>query len=74
MKTKRLNITKYGLAISFLLMTGCSVAPWERGILARPQMALDPHPEQSLFRSHVYGSREAATGSTAGSGGGCGCY
>lgn len=63
----------------FLLLTvqwlsACSVAPWERGILAKPQMALDSHPIQTEFRGHAYGSREAATGSSVGAGGGCGCY
>jgi len=55
-------------------ITGCSVAPWERGNLAKPQMALDSHPLQTEFRGHAYGSREAATGSSVGAGGGCGCY
>jgi hypothetical protein len=58
-----------------LALTGCSaVAPWERGNLAKPQMALDPTPLQSGTRSHIYGSREAATGGESSSGGGCGCY
>jgi len=56
------------------LVTGCSVAPWERGNLAKPQMALDSHSLQTKFRGHAYGSREAATGSSVGAGGGCGCY
>jgi hypothetical protein len=56
-------------------VSGCAeVAPWERGNLAKPQMALDPTPMQTGFRSHIYGSREAASGGDAGSGGGCGCY
>lgn len=60
----------FGMAIS-----GCSpVAAWERGNLAKPQMALDPTPLQSALRNHTYGSREAASGGDSGSGGGCGCY
>ncbi len=61
----------FGIALS-----GCSaVAPWERGNLAKPQMALDLTPMQSALRSHIYGSREAAaTGGDSNSGGGCGCY
>lgn len=55
---------------------GCAnVAPWERGILAKPQMALDPHPLQTGNRMHNYGSREAgASTNSEGGGGGCGCY
>jgi hypothetical protein len=58
-----------------VLLAGCAeVAPWERGNLAKPQMALDPHPMQSSLLTHVRNSREAAAGGNAGEGGGCGCY
>lgn len=54
---------------------GCAdVQPWERGNLAKPQMALDPTPLQSALRAHNYGSREAGASSNAAQGGGCGCY
>ncbi|GAB6068288.1 hypothetical protein JCM13664_16070 [Methylothermus subterraneus] len=57
-----------------LLLAGCAqVAPWERGRLAKPQMALNPYPGQSAIQEHVYSSREAG-GSAKGMGGGCGCY
>ena len=53
---------------------GCSpVAPWERGNLAKPEMALDPYPNISHIRDHIYTSREASQGGRTGSGGGCGC-
>lgn len=56
-------------------MTGCAqVAPWQRGNLAKPQMALDPYPMLNEMRGHNYGSREAGAGSSSGGGGGCGCY
>ncbi len=56
-------------------VSGCApVAPWQRGTLAKPQMALDPYPLQNTFNAHIYGSREAATGSSSAGGGGCGCY
>lgn len=55
--------------------TGCvQVAPWERGTLAKPQMALELYPSQTAMREHTYGSREAATGGSSSGGGGCGCY
>ena len=59
-----------------LLQSACtSVAPWERGVLAKPQMALIVSPNLTTIRSHNYGSREAASGSSSGAGGGgCGCY
>jgi hypothetical protein len=37
-------------------------------------MALNPYPMQNSFNTHIYGSREAATGSSSAGGGGCGCY
>lgn len=58
-----------------LYLSGCSeIRPWERGNLAKPQMALEPHPAESTLREHIYGGREAASGGTSASGGGCGCY
>ena len=58
------------------IIVGCArVQPWERGNLAKPQMALDPYPMQSSLRFHNYGSREAASAAgNASQGGGCGCY
>jgi hypothetical protein len=54
---------------------GCAqVAPWERGNLAKPHMALTPSPMQSTLRGHQYGSREASSGGGGAGGGGCGCY
>jgi hypothetical protein len=58
-----------------LQLAGCgAVAPWERGTLAKPQMALEPHVGQRAQREHQYASREAATASGTAAGGGCGCY
>lgn len=55
-------------------LSGCaSVEPWERGDLAKPYMALDPHPVQSAMRAHTFNSREAASGGDTAVGGGCGC-
>ncbi len=61
-------------AIASILLACAPVQPWERGNLAKPQMALDPHPLQSSLRMHNYGSREAGAGGNAAQGGGCGCY
>lgn len=63
------------LVLLSLMIAACAqVQPWERGNLAKPQMALDPYPLQSALRAHNYGSREAAAGGNAAQGGGCGCY
>jgi len=59
-----------------LVMTGCAnLAPWERGILAKPHMAINPDPIQTNMRAHNYGSRESgASVNSSGGGGGCGCF
>jgi hypothetical protein len=65
------------LAALWLLTLGaCThVEPWQRGVLARPDMATEPAPLQQQVRRHVYNSREAAAGTAgSGGGGGCGCY
>lgn len=72
---------KYKITLCWLVLllslqiNGCSpVSPWQRGNLAKPQMALDPYPMLNEMRGHNYGSREAAAGSGSSGGGGCGCY
>lgn len=55
-------------------IAGCaSVAPWERGHLAKPHMALEPFPAQRALRDHTYTSRETAMAGDSAGGGGCGC-
>lgn len=59
------------------LAVGCAGGqppqPWERGILAKPEMSMDADPLQRRFDSHVYTSKENASGGTGVQGGGCGC-
>jgi hypothetical protein len=57
------------------LLPGCvHLAPWERGILAKPHMAPAPAPLRQALDEHVNTSREAsAGGSSTARGGGCGC-
>ena len=49
------------------------VEPWERGNLAKPQMALDPNATHSALRAHTFASREPGAAETSAVGGGCGC-
>jgi hypothetical protein len=57
------------------LLAGCGVklAPWERGTLAKPQMALEPDGLDAALQKHTYSSKEAASGGYGVGGGGCGC-
>jgi hypothetical protein len=58
-----------------LPLSACTtVEPWERGNLAKPQMAAEPYPGQRAIQDHAYGGREATIGGAAAQGGGCGCY
>ena len=70
----RRSATLIALLSLLLLATGCqSVKPWERGHLARRDMAWDPDTLEAQRRGHVYFSKEAALTGGGGSGGGCGC-
>jgi len=50
-----------------------AVKPWQRGILAREDMALSPNAVQQGLDDHIYFSKEAASGGSGVGGGGCGC-
>ena len=59
-------------ALLLLGASGC-VKPWERDVLARPDMSWTPDKLEALRRAHIQFSKETALpGGTAG-GGGCGC-
>ncbi len=67
-------IGKYLALGACLLASACaSVAPWERGNLAKPEMAFVRNPGQTEYQNHVHDSREASAAGNVGSGGGCGC-
>jgi len=63
------------LCLIAALLFGCSsVAPWERGHLAKMDTALSTHGLRESYRTHVHMSRESAAGATGEGVGGCGCY
>lgn len=62
--------------LAVLLLAACASTPpkaWERGTLAKPEMAWDPDPTLAAQRNHTYTSKEHATGAASAGGGGCGC-
>lgn len=68
------HILRVACLAGLLPLAGCaSVAPWERGHLAKPEMALEPYPVEALFRQHAFFSKEGAAGGYGIGGGGCGC-
>lgn len=68
---KRLTVLLLLLGLS-----GCSslgVKPWQREVLARPEMNPDAEPLRAALDDHTYFSKEAASGGRGFGGGGCGC-
>jgi Domain of unknown function (DUF4266) len=56
------------------LACGCSsVPPYQRGYLARPDMAPDPGVGTAKALEKTFAAKEAASGGAAVGGGGCGC-
>lgn len=64
------------LAAVAALMSGCTslgVQPWQRAVLAKPEMAFDCQPVTFATDDHIYFSKEAVSGGRDFAGGGCGC-
>ena len=62
------------LSMAVLLLGGCTVVePWERDVLARPEMSLDASPLDAAIDDHIYFSKEASSGGRGFGGGGCDC-
>jgi uncharacterized protein DUF4266 len=62
------------LLLTSLVAAGCaSVRPWEREVLARPDMAWDPDPLDAALHQHIEFSKEASLDGGGAGGGGCGC-
>ncbi|MDM4772364.1 DUF4266 domain-containing protein [Solimonas sp. SE-A11] len=74
----RLNLF-CGALLAVSLLSGCAttarqdVQPWQRGTLAKSEMAFEPDPLMSEYRRQVQFSKEAASGGATIGGGGCGC-
>lgn len=74
----RTRMTRWAISCGVLLLalgaSGCAtVQPWQRGDLARAEMAFEPDPVLATYRRHVEFSKEAASGGASLGGGGCGC-
>lgn len=75
-----MKTTKYLRAVAAVVATlaiaGCSnmgVQPWERDVLAKPEMRLDADHVTRALDDHIYFSKEASSGGRGFGGGGCGC-
>jgi hypothetical protein len=66
----------FSLLAACLVLQGCAsvgVEPWQRDVLARPEMSLDANPVDAALDDHIYFSKEASSGGRGFGGGGCGC-
>ena len=64
------------IILGALVLSACSdlgVKPWERDVLARPEMQLNHDPVEAGLDDHIYFSKEASSGGRGFGGGGCGC-
>lgn len=60
--------------LTLLLASGCvTVQPYEREVLARPDMQLDSNAALGHAEGHAIEVREGSSGGLGGGGGGCGC-
>jgi Domain of unknown function (DUF4266) len=53
--------------------SGLGVQPWDRDVLARPDMQIVNDPIEASLDEHIYFSKEASSGGAGFGGGGCGC-
>ncbi len=73
--TRRLMLAA-ALLLGAALLSGCShlgVKPWQRDVLARPDMQLGDEALGQALDDHLYFSKEASSGGRSFAGGGCGC-
>jgi hypothetical protein len=73
---QKLQVMALGLIITASLsacstMSELGAKPWERGILAKPEMQVNAMDQ--AFDDHIYFSKEAASGGQGFAAGGCGC-
>jgi len=60
--------------VTVVCLQACeTVAPWERGTLARDEMQWHTNDPEHRLRDQVYVSKEASSGGGGAAGGGCGC-
>jgi hypothetical protein len=69
-----MNARRWMLIGALAVLAACTpVKPWQREILARPDMQVSADPVGEGFEDHIYFSKEASSGGRAVGGGGCGC-
>ncbi len=69
---------RIALAVSALALLTSACAsigpkPWEKDLMARKEMSVNPYPLAAAADDHIYFSKEASSGGRGFAGGGCGC-
>ena len=72
------RVVSAGMACAALAMLCGACAsigpkPWEKDLMARKEMQVDPYPMKTAAEEHIYFSKEASSGGRGFAGGGCGC-
>jgi Domain of unknown function (DUF4266) len=73
MRLKRIALAAVLSSAAIAGCTSLGVRPWQRDVLARPDMQLDAAPLDAAIDDHLYFSKEASSGGRSFAGGGCGC-
>lgn len=71
-----MSVKLFLMTVVVLSLAGCAnlgVEPWQRSVLAKPEMQLISDPLSAGLDDHIYFSKEASSGGRGFSGGGCGC-
>ena len=68
-------VSRTCMLCAVLAAAGCAtpVQPWEKGLLAKREMAFDGDRLGAAYAEHTYTSKEGASGGAGVGGGGCGC-
>ena len=72
----RLTVVLVIILLIVSLLSGCGfkrLKPWHRDLLAQEKAQLVPDALENEADSHIYFSKEAASGGEGFGGGGCGC-
>ena len=76
MRHLKSRVALAGALVAALLCSSCAALgpkPWEKDLMARPEMQLNAYPLQRAADEHSYFSKEASSGGRGFAGGGCGC-